>query len=161
MVRRSSCGPIACWILARTSSLVPRWCVVACTQLVALTGFKVGGGGNKRDGREETLSALKLCLSCAVHHDSSTVWAFGFMMPVHQYLELASSFNSRLYLGVQPCCLIVWLCCFVVYHDCSPLGLLALRCEFISIWGFLPCSTPVFVSVFNILPWCLIVLVCT
>ena len=23
MVRRSSCGPIACWILARTSSLVP------------------------------------------------------------------------------------------------------------------------------------------
>ena len=31
LVRRSSCGPIACWILARTSSLVTcKRCVVSC-----------------------------------------------------------------------------------------------------------------------------------
>ena len=32
MVKRSSCGPIACWILARTSSLVTCMrCVVSCS----------------------------------------------------------------------------------------------------------------------------------
>ena len=90
VVRRSSCGPTSCWILARTSSLQKRRPVLNTTARLTAENRRP----NANNGRKWTRSDVIFCSTCRYYCPARS---YQFVMAVlhHHHIHYCTSLTTR------------------------------------------------------------------